>query len=100
MKSVSESLTGRRRQQEGFLISTLSEFIHLQLHFLPMYVLYQSQFQKNQTPTCKGLTEVHIMRDYRDVSRIVGAKESWLGPTAGSITTHRGESSAKGRHGI
>lgn len=31
------------------------------------------------------------MRDYRDVSRIVGAKESWSGPTAGSVTTHRSE---------
>lgn len=36
------------------------------------------------------------MRDYRDVSRIVGAKESWSGPTAGSVTTHRSEGSAKG----
>lgn len=39
------------------------------------------------------------MRDYRDVSRIVGAKESWSGPTAGRHT-HRSEGSAKGRHGI
>ena len=62
MKSASESLTGRRIQQEGFLISTLSELIHLQLHSLPVYVLYQSQFQKDQIPTYKGLTEVHIMR--------------------------------------
>lgn len=44
-------------------------------------------------PTRKCLTEVHIMKDCRDVPRIVGANKRCQGATAGSITLELKEGS-------